>query len=560
MTAGAEARGDASAHQRPRRSRARLLALFLGFAAIDLLLLRDALHGPFLSDDLGYVVHNPYVAALSMENLRAIFDPWSPAQVYAVGNYSPVHLLLHALERSAFGDRVLGYHVVNVLVHALAAVLLVVWLRSARVPLPEALLGGLWFAVHPAHVEAVAWISQLKTTAALSLSLGALLTLRRHPGWSTGLFGAALLTKAAAAFALPTAAALVWVWGGREPELARRRWGWVAAWAGLLALYAIPEFAIFARVGEVEVAAFDDPAVHARTVAAVGARYLVMAATSHGVAAFQEPEPARSLLDPWWLLALPAGLLLGWRLVVTLRRRRVEAVFWVAAAASFVPVSQLFPFLNPVADRYLYFILPGLVGGVLCAWLEWRPKVPVAGRRVLGGLAVVALLCFCVVSAGRARLWRSETLLLLDAAQHYPEGGTAAYLRARSAAGRGDVEAAMAELRRASDRGIDSFATLDGDPGLAPLRGHPEFDAFVRELAGRWIERAHRRGHDTPADLRMLALAHLRRDEFDEAVASYERAIAAGGPLEPGLRAELDSLRASRRPAAGSGADSGPGR
>ena len=245
------------------------------------------------------------------------------------------------------------------------------------------------------------------------------------------------------------------------------------------------------------------------------------------------------------------GALLGWRLVFCLRERRIEGVFWTAAAASFAPVSQLFPFLHPVADRYLYFMLPGLIGGVLL-WgsAPWRRLIeaadPLRARRAaLAGLAVALAACglFAFWSEARARLWRAETLLLFDAARHYPEGGTAAFLRARAAAQRGDVEATLVALRAAADRGFDNFGSLERDPGLAPVRRDPAFRALVAEIAGRWIDRARERGYSTQAELRMLGMAHLAREEYTEAVAAYEAALAAGGPLEPQVRAELGRAR-----------------
>jgi hypothetical protein len=533
------------------------LVAFLGFALLSLAIYRGALTGPFISDDLGYIVTHPYTEELSVRQVRAIFDPFGPARLYAA-NYAPVHLLLTAVEREIFAEASFGYHLVNVLVHALNATLLVALLLASGLPGGAALLGGVFFAVHPANVEAVAWASQLKTNAALVFSLGALLALRRHPVWATGLFALGLLTKASAAFALPAAAAFVWAWGAHEPAQTGRRGAWLAGWLLLFGLYAIPQFSSFAHLGAVEVEAFADPWVQLRTIAGVGARYLAMAATSYGVSAFQEPEPARSWLDPWWLVALPAGGLLAWRLVVTLRRRSVEAAWWVAAAASFAPVSQLFPFLNPVADRYLYFILPGLIGGVLCAGLELRGRLPVAAWRGAAAAAAALSVFFAVQSSARAELWRSELFLLVDAAEHYPEGGTASFLRARRFAREGDIEAAVAELRRASERGIDRFLVLESDPGLAPIRSEPAFRELIRELAGRWIELARRRGLRTQAELRMLGLAHLQRGELDAAVAAFERALEAGGPLEPVVRSELDAVRAERlRRQAGPGKEGG---
>jgi tetratricopeptide (TPR) repeat protein len=236
--------------------------------------------------------------------------------------------------------------------------------------------------------------------------------------------------------------------------------------------------------------------------------------------------------------------------VHTLARRQVEGAFWVAAAASFAPVSQVFPFLNPVADRYLYCILPGLVGGALCWGRELCARfAPQAARNAGVRLAAAALTlswlaAFGAWSVSRAALWTSETRLLLDAARNYPEGGTAHYLRARGAAQRGDVEQALASLRIATARGIDRFTVLERDPGLAPLREDPGFQELVRELAQRWILLAQRRGYSTQPELRMLGMAYAVRGELEQAVSVYEGALAAGGPQEEIVRRELEELRA----------------
>jgi hypothetical protein len=530
------------------------LLLFAGFAAIDFALYRDALHGPFLSDDIGYIVTSPYTRELTAASVAAMFDPFGAANLYTA-NYAPVHLLLTALERNIFAGEVLGYHLVNVAVHALNSVLLVALLLRSRLPTAAALLGGLVFAVHPANVEAVAWISQLKTNGALALSLGALLALGRRPAAATALFTLALLTKASALFALPMAAVFTWASGGGRAG--RRTWYWLGGWALVSGLYAIPQFGSFGAMGEVEIPAYEDPWVHLRSIAGVGTRYLVMAATSYGVSAFQEPEPAFSVFDPWWIAALPLAVLLVWRTAATFRNRSEEAAYWVAAAAAFAPVSQIFPFLNPVADRYLYFILPGLIGGVLFLLVDLRDRLEV-GVWVSRGVAIAVaglVLFFAVNSAARAKLWVNEIFLYVDAARHYPDGGTAAYLAARRAAQQGDATAAVAALRRAADRGIDRFMVLRDDPGLASIRRTEEFRTLLYEMAGRWIERAGRREHPTAPELRVMAHAHLVREEIDEAEALLERALEAGGPLEPVVRVELEALRA--RAAEPRGGDTG---
>jgi hypothetical protein len=348
------------------------------------------------------------------------------------------------------------------------------------------------------------------------------------------------------------AAASVWAGGfAAGPRTGR----WLVVWAVLAAIYAVPEFASFRATGAVEVPAYEDPWVHLRTVVGIGTRYLVMAVSSFGVAAFQEPEPAYSVIDPWWLAALPVAGLLSWRIVVALRRRSDEVAYWLGAAVAFAPVSQVFPFLVPIADRYLYFILPGLIGAALFLAVEavqrWNLRRSlVRGFAVAAGVVCVA---FAWQTAARARLWMNETLLYIDAARHYPEGGTAAFLEARAAAQRGDAVLAVAALRRAADRGIDSFMVLRDDPGLAPVRATPEFRAFLFEMAGRWIATAGSRPDPTAPELRVIAHAHLVRGEHVEAEALLAQALELGGPLEPIVREELAALRAR------SVAEEGPG-
>src|SRR5262249_28291455 len=163
------------------------------------------------------------------------------------------------------------------------------------------------------------------------------LLLRRHGAAATALFALALLTKASAAFALPMGAGFAWAWGAREPV--RRPLAWLALWAAMLALYALPELAAFQHLGRARVEALADPPGPLRTLGATGARSLAMAAPAYGVSAFQEPDPAASPLDPWWLASLAAALLLALRLAVVLRRRDEEAAYWLGALAAFAPVS-----------------------------------------------------------------------------------------------------------------------------------------------------------------------------------------------------------------------------
>jgi hypothetical protein len=168
-----------------------------------------ALRGDFLWDDAGHVT-NPALQSWS-GLLRIWFEPGVTQQYYP---------LLHSafwLEHKLWGDAVLGYHLINVLQHALAATLFGALLRRLAVP-------GAWFAaglflLHPVCVESVAWICEQKNTLSLVLYLGAALaylrfdTVRfpRRYVLATLLFVGALLTKTVTA-SLPAALLVVFWW------------------------------------------------------------------------------------------------------------------------------------------------------------------------------------------------------------------------------------------------------------------------------------------------------------------------------------------------------------
>ena len=524
------------------------MALYVAFAALAFAVYGPALRGEFLSDDVGYLVTNPYLHELTLENLRVILDPWGEAARYTA-NYAPVHLLAIALAWSVFGAGTLGHHVVNLLAHALASLLLVPLFLRAGLSRTVALFGALVFLLHPANVEVGAWISQLKTILCLALGTGAILLHPRRPAAAASLFVLALLAKASAAFALPVAAFFAWR-RARPPETEPPRWGWLAVWAIGLALYASPQLFAFEQLGESPRQLGANTFESLRTVFAIVARYVAMAATSYGTAAFHHPPPAHSVFDPWWLAGLALVLALTLRLAWTVFRGREEAGFWIWTAAAYAPVCQIFPFLYPMADRYLYAVLPGLIGATCLAagGLAAAGALSTVVRRqtlnrVGFGLACALLLLFAVRSHERAAVFRSNTTLMLDSARRYPDGLSASLLRARRAAQSGDAAGAATALQRAADLGFDSFFALENEPALQGVRQDPRVRAAIGEIAGHWIEVARSRGYSTPHELQLWAQAHSLRGEWAEAIAVLERTLAQPGAPEPELRRALAEAR-----------------
>jgi tetratricopeptide (TPR) repeat protein len=126
---------------------ARGLILTVAFVAYA-----NSLGNGFAYDDEWFIVANPVVTDARFD--EAFTRPaWPGAE--EGGNYRPITLSSFALEWSAWGDRPFAFHVVSVLAHG-AVSLLVLGLLARFVTVPAAFIGGVFFAIHPVHTEAVA--------------------------------------------------------------------------------------------------------------------------------------------------------------------------------------------------------------------------------------------------------------------------------------------------------------------------------------------------------------------------------------------------------------------
>ena len=530
-----------------------MLASYLGLAFV---IYGPALDGEFISDDRHYVEQNVYVQEPTGDNLVAILDPTSVVSVL-VENYAPVHLLLHALEWQFFGSDVRGYHVVNVILHALAAWLLVLLFLRSSVSAPAAVLAGFLFLVHPGNVEAVAWISQLKTSSAMVLMILALLAHPRWPLLGVMAFGLALLAKPTAAVALPVL--IVWGWIRTRPGATSDpwRWRWVGVWGLVLAVFAIAELTAFSKTAGQAPPLYPELDVRLRTAFAIAMRYIVRAATGHGVSVFQEPPPATSWWDPWWIASLAVLAVLGWRLWVSLRRRSDEAAWWTWAAVSFAPVSGVIPLPYPMADRYLYFMLPGLMGGVLLAgpeagrWLKQRAGAirgtsGASWRGAAMALAAAVVVLFSVQSWERAHVWQKLEFFMFEAARNYPDGVVARTRRASRAAKGGDAAEAIASLRAARSRGYNRIDNIFRDPAYQVISRDEAFQAFMEEWAQEEITRLQASGAPSQIELRVIAQIYIVLEDLPMAEKTIRRALEVEGPIEEELRFDLKQIRRHR--------------
>jgi protein O-mannosyl-transferase len=199
----------------PRADRTSLLVLG-GLLLVTLAAYSPVWHGGMLWDD------DAHLTRASLQSLGGLWRIWF--DLGATQQYYPIAHSAFWIMHRLWGDATLGYHLVNIVLHACSAWLVFLILR--RLAIPGAMLAAAIFALHPVEVESVAWMTELKNTLSGACYLGAALAYlhfdtsrtRRTYVAALGLFVLALLSKTVTA-TLPAALLVVFWW-----QRGRLRW------------------------------------------------------------------------------------------------------------------------------------------------------------------------------------------------------------------------------------------------------------------------------------------------------------------------------------------------
>jgi Flp pilus assembly protein TadD len=421
-----------------RRNAIRLL-VSVALAAVTLLAYWQITKAHFITlDDQQHVVENPYVSGgLTPANIR-----WALTTGHA-SNWQPLTWLVHMATVQLFGLNAGAHHLLNVLIHALNAVLLfhVLLSLAERHASDE---GALWpsafvaalFAVHPLHVESVAWVSELKdvlSTLFWILTMGAYARYAKRPGAARYLPVIACFALGLAAkpmlVTLPIVLLLLdyWPLGRFRPDGDWRRDGL------RLLLEKVPLLALALLVSIItylvqeaggSVGSLDQLPFHLRFPNALVSyvRYLRMMVWPTGLAVFY-PHPG-SALPIWQPVASAVFLTLASVAALSLARRHAYLlVGWLWYLGTLVPVIGVVQVgLQGWADRYTY--VP-LIGAFVA--LAWGANALVASHRVprwfagSGALAVVASLAW--LTAVQVGYWSDGITLFrhaLDISKNSP--------------------------------------------------------------------------------------------------------------------------------------------
>jgi len=152
-----------------KRDRLIILGLFL----LALCVYAPTFRAGYIWDDPDYVVNNQ-----NLRSIGGVVDIWLSPK--SLPQYYPLVHTTYWLEYRLWGLHPLGYHVVNVLLHALAGALF--WRLLLKLQIPGALLASVLFITHPVMVESVAWVTERKNTLSIVFYL---ITLQAYLSWDT---------------------------------------------------------------------------------------------------------------------------------------------------------------------------------------------------------------------------------------------------------------------------------------------------------------------------------------------------------------------------------------
>ena len=402
---------------KPWSDRARRAVPGLLLAAVVLTFAASATH-PLLHgwDDNVYVTHNADRLAFSLRNIAYWFTH------DCVACYLPLTMFSYMVDHAVWGLNAFGYHLQNMVWHAVAAIGLYACCRRLGLRWGIALAVAWLFAVHPQRVESVVWISERKDVlcaAFFFLALNAYLRDRNRGHWpwaAFALFLCAMLSKSMA-ITLPAVLLIVemrYIFsrssesGGQTPvgstlwrAVVHRQWPfWVVS------VVFVPITIAFQSVPHSETTWFRQTGVAFHNLFWYAGKTL---APSRLCPIY--PKIEFSPAHVFFLIALCVGLaalaIRGWPRHRELLVRTVIP-FAACYAATLSPVSGLLPLgYVDMSDRYSYipsaFLLLGL--GLSFQYLTTRIPWPTPATRAVAALVMLTGGAFMLQSVAYAKLW-----------------------------------------------------------------------------------------------------------------------------------------------------------
>jgi tetratricopeptide (TPR) repeat protein len=485
----------------------------------------NVLDGKFVYDDRSQIVDNTLIQSGQFIGKALRSQVWAFRGDWNRNNYwRPTFTAWLILNYRWFGLQPAGWHVTNVLLHGVVVFLLYLLLVRLQLARKLAVAVSLVYAVHPANVESVAWISgspsmlvAIPLLGSLLLTLTAIETGSRIR-WigALGLYGIALGAKEIAVL-FPVAVALVAGLRGREGWKTSGNWQRslraAASFGALASLFFVARLAILGRAGIPTALPWH---VVVLTLPSALAFYLRQAFFPYWlgpvypirVVDFTDVGITNVLLPSTVLFVATVG---GFRVAMGSRPAALGAVLFLLMLAPAMNLGSFSP-EQLVHDRYLYLPLAGLLLFTVSAlaMLTERLFRPPAAQNWVLWAAVIASVPLWAATVRYNRVWTSQVRLWAACVEADPTSSDCLASYGKALAEEGQT----VEARKAVDRSLAIRENL----GALALRGDLSLDEHRFSEAERDFRRVLAFDANRPDIYQRLAILYQDQRRFDDGI------------------------------------------
>ena len=445
--------------------------------------------------------------------------------------WRPVRNISYTLDYTFSKLNPFGYHMTNLILHGLNACLLLLLIRRLTERVTPAVVGALLFAVHPVLTETVAWVKGRDDLLALAFFLAGLLIFLRNPtrrGWAGRHFFMllflllALLSKESALCLVPTAG-LMWLAlrkKGRGAFIPREAGTILGIGLLMTGLYVGIRTLVVGRLSQTDWITGSAGST-LLTMVPVTAQYLRLAVLPVNLVCDYSDFPVvQSVLDPSFLLSLAFLILLGVGLNRMWRRASLVTLGFAWFFLNLVPVLNLVPTMQLMAERFLYIPMAGFCMAVGCGFA--RADSALVGRRAMRGCLRITgssvLILLMVLTFLRTRDWRNDSVLFETALCASPGNARVRDLAATAAADRGDH-------RRVLELLAGQVSETSGSAKAKRNLGCAFFAAGRKDEGEKLLRAAIRQDPSLPQPYEDMAKIALSEDDKQEAVKWFAAAV-----------------------------------
>lgn len=515
----------------------------LVLAVCTLLAFYPVLQSGFINyDDPSYVTANSHVkAGLSFESIGWAFS------TFFFYNWHPLTWISHMLDVQLFGLNPLGHHLTSLLLHIGNSILLFVLFRRMTNNTWKSAFVAALFALHPLHVESVAWVSERKDVLCTLFGLLAAMAYVEHARTARKgayllcavLFMAGLMAKPML-ITLPFVLLLLDYWPLKrlQPE---GDCHFRSAPLSRLILEKIPLVALsLISVVITVLAQKKGGALHGNNSLLHNAGNAAVSYISYIFNMFWPAKlavyyPLHSVQLYSGKIALAAVILIAvtGAVIITGRRFPFLAVGWLWYLGTLVPVIGFIQVgEHALADRYTYIPLIGLF--VILAWggaaLGERMRLP---KAMLFGVALVILTACALLTNLQARRWHDSVTLFSHAVAVTEDNDLAHKNLGAALASRGQFEEALVQ--------VTESLRIKPEPREYVSQGWLYLKLGKNPQAAQSCRQALALAPDDDKGHFILGLASIGLKDYHAAIAEYERLQALNSPYAVQLFEQLNS-------------------